>query len=60
MSNELYWLMKTEPETFSFEDLLKRPKQTESWEGVRNYTARNFMRDQFKIGQSVFIYHSRV
>ncbi len=60
MSTELYWLMKTEPDTFGFEDLLKRKNQTEGWDGVRNYTARNFMRDQFKLGQSVFIYHSRV
>jgi predicted RNA-binding protein with PUA-like domain len=60
MSEDLYWLMKTEPDTFGFEDLLKRPGKTEGWEGVRNYQARNFMRDQFKIGQSVFIYHSRV
>lgn len=60
MSSELYWLMKTEPDVFGFDDLLSRKNQTESWEGVRNYTARNFMRDQFKLGQSVFIYHSRV
>ncbi len=60
MSSELYWLMKTEPDTFSFEDLLKRPQRTESWEGVRNYQARNFMRDHFKLGHSCFIYHSSV
>ena len=60
MSGKLHWLMKTEPDTFGFDDLLKKPQQTEHWEGVRNYTARNFMRDQFKLGQKVFIYHSRV
>ncbi len=53
-----YWLMKTEPETFSWQDLLQRPKQTEHWEGVRNYQARNFMRDHFGIGDLAFIYHS--
>lgn len=59
MSGEQYWLMKTEPDVFGFEDLVKRPRKTEHWDGVRNYTARNFMRDQFKLGQKVFIYHSR-
>ncbi len=60
MSGELHWLMKTEPDTFGFDDLLKRPDKTEPWEGVRNYMARNFMRDQFQIGQKVFISPSRV
>jgi len=53
-----YWLMKTEPDVFSFDDLLRAPKKTTSWEGVRNYQARNFMRDDFKVGDLVFIYHS--
>jgi len=53
-----YWLMKTEPETFSWQDLLQRPRRRESWDGVRNYQARNFMRDEFAEGQEVFIYHS--
>ncbi len=53
-----YWLMKTEPSVFSFNDLLKAPKQTSNWEGVRNYQARNFMRDDFKVGDRVLIYHS--
>lgn len=53
-----FWLVKTEPDVFSFEDLLNAPKRTTSWEGVRNYQARNFMRDEFKLGDSVFIYHS--
>lgn len=50
--------MKTEPDTFSYDDLLKSPNKTTSWEGVRNYQARNFMRDDFKVGDKVFIYHS--
>jgi predicted RNA-binding protein with PUA-like domain len=53
-----YWLMKTEPSVFSFEDLVKAPKKTSSWEGVRNYQARNLMRDEFKKGDKVLIYHS--
>jgi predicted RNA-binding protein with PUA-like domain len=53
-----YWLMKTEPETFSFETLEKSPRQTASWDGVRNYQARNFMRDEMKKGDLAFIYHS--
>lgn len=54
------WLMKTEPHVFSFSDLLKRPKQSEKWDGVRNYQARNFMRDHMQIGDSVLFYHSSV
>jgi len=51
-----YWLMKTEPTTYSIDDL---EKQTITpWEGVRNYQARNFMRDQMKIGDKVLFYHS--
>ncbi|MEZ4752118.1 MAG: EVE domain-containing protein [Bdellovibrionota bacterium] len=53
-----YWLMKTEPTTFSYEDLEKAPKKTTSWEGVRNYQARNLMRDEIKKGDAVIIYHS--
>ncbi|MEO6799635.1 MAG: EVE domain-containing protein [Rhodanobacter sp.] len=51
-----YWLMKSEPEAFSIDDL-KRKKQ-ESWDGVRNYQARNFMRDGMRPGDKVFFYHS--
>ncbi|MFW7379502.1 MAG: EVE domain-containing protein [Oligoflexus sp.] len=58
MSQKNFWLMKTEPDVFSFDDLLSRPNQTEPWEGIRNYQARNFMRDEFKLGQQVLIYHS--
>lgn len=53
-----YWLMKSEPETFSFDDLQQRPAQTEHWDGVRNYQARNMMRDDMRIGDQVFFYHS--
>ena len=53
-----YWLMKSEPDDFSFEDLKSRPKQTEPWDGVRNYQARNFMRDAMKVGDQALFYHS--
>jgi predicted RNA-binding protein with PUA-like domain len=53
-----YWLLKTEPTTFSFDDLWKAPKRTTSWDGVRNFQARNMLRDQMKEGDLVFIYHS--
>lgn len=53
-----YWLFKSEPEEFSFDDLKKRPKQREPWDGVRNYQARNFMRDDMKVGDQAFFYHS--
>jgi predicted RNA-binding protein with PUA-like domain len=53
-----YWLMKSEPDVFSFSDLKKRPKQTEPWNGVRNYQARNFMRDEMSPGDLVLFYHS--
>lgn len=54
-----YWLMKTEPTTYSIDDLEKSPKKTEHWEGVRNYQARNFMRDQMQLGDRAFFYHSK-
>ena len=50
--------MKTEPDVFSIDDLRAAKNQSTSWEGVRNYQARNFMRDQMKCGDQVFIYHS--
>jgi predicted RNA-binding protein with PUA-like domain len=53
-----YWLMKSEPEEFSVNDLKHRPKQTEPWDGVRNYQARNFMRDEMRSGDQAFFYHS--
>jgi predicted RNA-binding protein with PUA-like domain len=55
-----HWLMKTEPSVFSWEDLKAAPEQTTCWEGVRNYQARNFMRDQMKLEDLVFFYHSVV
>ena len=51
-----YWLMKSEPESYSIDDL-KNDKKT-AWDGVRNYQARNFMRDEIKVGDTVFFYHS--
>lgn len=53
-----YWLMKTEPGTYSIDDLLAEPNQTDYWDGVRNYQARNFMRDEMKVGDKVLLYHS--
>ena len=53
-----YWLMKSEPDVFGIEDLKSKPKQTEPWDGVRNYQARNMMRDDMKKGDLVFFYHS--
>ena len=53
-----YWLVKSEPETFSFDDLLAAPGKTTTWDGVRNFVARNFLRDGMKKGDQVFFYHS--
>ncbi len=53
-----YWLVKSEPDVFSIDDLAAAPKRTEHWDGVRNYQARNFMRDQMKRGDQVLFYHS--
>ncbi|MEP7380314.1 MAG: EVE domain-containing protein [Gemmatimonadota bacterium] len=53
-----YWLLKTEPEVFSFADLERAPHQTACWDGVRNFQARNFLRDQMRVGDLTFIYHS--
>ena len=53
-----YWLMKSEPADVSIDDLAKRPDQTVDWYGVRNYQARNFMRDQMQVGDGVLFYHS--
>ena len=52
-----YWLMKSEPDVFSIEDLSQRPKKTEPWDGVRNYQARNFMKEMKK-GDLILFYHS--
>lgn len=53
-----YWLFKTEPEECSIDDFANAPHQAIIWEGVRNYQARNFLRDQVKTNDLVFIYHS--
>lgn len=53
-----YWLMKSEPDVFGIEHLRAAPNQTTAWWGVRNYQARNFMRDEMKVGDRAFFYHS--
>jgi predicted RNA-binding protein with PUA-like domain len=53
-----YWLMKSEPDEFSIDDLQAAPDRSVAWYGVRNYQARNFMRDQMKVGDHVLFYHS--
>ena len=53
-----YWLMKSEPDEFSIDDLVSAPKQSTPWFGVRNYVARNFMRDSMRVGDGVLFYHS--
>ena len=53
-----YWLMKSEPDAFSIDDLRTCPKKTDHWDGIRNYQARNFMLDDMSVGDQVFFYHS--
>ncbi len=53
-----FWLVKSEPEVFSFDDLMAAPDQTTCWDSVRNTGARNFLRDAMKLGDGVFYYHS--
>jgi predicted RNA-binding protein with PUA-like domain len=53
-----YWLMKSEPDVFGIDDLAKRPRKTTHWDGVRNFQARNFMRDDMQRGDLAFFYHS--
>jgi len=53
-----YWLMKSEPEAFSIDDLMKMENQTDHWDGIRNYQARNFMRDDMRVGDKILFYHS--
>lgn len=55
-----YWLLKTEPGCFSFEMLKGRPGMTEHWDGVRNFQARNFLRDSIKAGDLALFYHSSI
>ena len=56
MSERKYWLMKSEPDVFGIDDMEKAG--VEPWDGIRNYAARNYMRDEMKIGDKVFFYHS--
>jgi predicted RNA-binding protein with PUA-like domain len=53
-----HWLMKSEPDEFGIDDLAKSPRQTAPWTGVRNFTARNFMRYDMQIGDPIFFWHS--
>jgi len=53
-----YWLFKSEPSVFGIDDLAAEPKATAHWDGVRNYQARNFMRDRMRLGDQAFFYHS--
>ena len=54
-----FWLFKSEPDVFSLSDLQNSPKKTTCWDGVRNYQARNLLRDQMRVGDGVLFYHSR-
>ncbi len=53
-----YWLLKSEPSTFSIDDLARAPGRTTMWDGVRNFQARNMLRDQIRKGDQAFFYHS--
>lgn len=53
-----YWLMKNEPSVYGIDDLAAEPDLTEHWDGIRNYQVRNYFRDDFKIGDQAFFYHS--
>lgn len=55
-----YWLMKSEPGCFSFDDLRRCPQGTDHWDGVRNYQARNLLRDELQVGDGVLFYHSNI
>jgi predicted RNA-binding protein with PUA-like domain len=58
MPRQRYWLVKSEPEVFSFEELWRARGRTTRWDGVRNYQARNFLRDELRVGDGVLFYHS--
>lgn len=60
MAERRYWLLKSEPTTYSFRDLANEVNHTAEWDGVRNYQARNILRDEMKIGDGVLFYHSNV
>ena len=53
-----HWLFKSEPDVFGIDDLAALPKGTDHWDGIRNYQARNFMRDEMRVGDTGFFYHS--
>jgi predicted RNA-binding protein with PUA-like domain len=55
-----YWLFKSEPSEYAIEDLARQTDQTDHWDGVRNYQARNFIRDEMQVGDGVLFYHSRL
>ena len=57
-STRQFWLLKSEPDCFSFEDLWNAPRRRTGWNGIRNYQARNFMRDAMHVGDGVLYYHS--
>ena len=58
MAERKYWLFKSEPTAYSFSDLLSEENRTAEWDGVRNYQARNYMRDEMKVGDGILFYHS--
>jgi len=58
--NRRFWLMKSEPGCYSIDDLANSPGQVGSWDGVRNYQARNFLRDEIKTGDGILFYHSNI
>jgi len=58
MAERKFWLFKSEPTNYSFDDLLSEEQQTAEWDGVRNYQARNYIRDEMKAGDGVLFYHS--
>lgn len=60
MAEPRRWLFKSEPSAFSLQDLASRPDATEHWDGVRNFQARNFLRDEIKAGDLVLFYHSNI
>ena len=60
MAERRYWLLKSEPSSYSFADLMSEPEQTAEWDGVRNFQARNYLRDEIKEGDGVLVYHSSV
>lgn len=53
-----YWLFKSEPDEYSIRDLAREPRKTGRWDGIRNYQARNFLRDEVRVGDGVLFYHS--